>query len=68
MNYSRLGLAARLLRCAQSESLHSQSRFRDTPQTSRGKFDRLPRTAAGFTTSTLDGSGLRDFLLARPMP
>src|SRR6185437_10192464 len=41
----------------QSESLHPQSRFRDTPQTSRGKFDRLQRTTAGFTTSSLDGSG-----------
>jgi len=29
--------------------------FRDTPQTSRGKFNRLPRTTAGFTTSRLDG-------------
>src|SRR5882762_2200580 len=38
------------------------------PQISRGKFDRLQRTAAGFTTSELDGDGLRDPLLARPPP
>ena len=50
------------------ESLPPQSRFRDTPQTSRGKFDRLPRTTAGFTTSSLDGSGLRGRLPARPLP
>jgi hypothetical protein len=53
---------------SQSESLHSQSRFRDMQQISRGKFDRLPRTTAGFTTSAFDGCGLRDQLLARPAP
>jgi hypothetical protein len=45
-----------------------QSRFRDTQQISRDKLDRFPRTTAGFTTSTLDGYGLRDHLLARPAP
>src|SRR5438105_3487799 len=43
-----------------------QSRFRDTQQISRGKFDCLPHTTAGFTTSALDGYGLRDHLPARP--
>src|SRR6266403_4086914 len=52
----------------QGELLHPQSRFRDMPQISRGKFDRLPRTTAGFTTSAFDGCGLRDHLLARPAP
>jgi outer membrane protein assembly factor BamD (BamD/ComL family) len=47
---------------------HPQSRFRDIRQISRGKFDRLPRTTAGFTTSAFDGCGLRDPLLARPAP
>jgi len=37
-------------------------------QISRGKFDRLPRTTAGFTTSAFDGCGLCDHLLARPAP
>ena len=37
-------------------------------QISRGKFDRLPRTTAGFTTSAFDGYGLRDHLPARPAP
>jgi len=37
-------------------------------QISRGKFDRLPRTTAGFTTSAFDGCGLRDHVLARPAP
>ena len=37
-------------------------------QISRGKFDRLPRTTAGFTTSVLDGYGLRCHLPARPTP
>ena len=36
-------------------------------QASRGKIDRLRRTLAGFTTPTLDGRGLRDHLLARPV-
>lgn len=43
-----------------------QSRCRDTPQTSRGKLNRLPCTAAGFTSYALDGSGLRNLQLARP--
>ena len=38
----------------------------DTPQISRGKFDRLPRTTAGSTPRTFDGFGLRDHLPARP--
>jgi len=37
-------------------------------QISQGKFDRLRRTAAGFTTSALDGYGLRNHWLARPPP
>src|SRR6266480_55611 len=36
------------------------------PQISRGKFDRLRRPSAGFTTTELDGYGLRDHLPARP--
>jgi hypothetical protein len=36
----------------------------DMPQTSRGKFDRLRRATAGFTTSELDGYGLRSQLPA----
>src|ERR1700686_1021761 len=32
------------------------------PQISRGKFDRLRRATAGFTTSELDGYGLRNHL------
>ena len=43
-----------------------QSRLRDTKQTSRGKFDRLPHAAAEFTLCVLDGNGLRDHLPARP--
>jgi hypothetical protein len=42
--------------------------IRDTQQISRDKFDRCPRTTAGFTTSALDGYGLPDCLLARPAP
>jgi len=38
------------------------------PQISRGKFNRLRRTTAGFTTSGLDGYGLCHHLLARPSP
>jgi len=38
------------------------------PQISRGKFDRLRRATAGFTTSELDGYGLRNHLPARPPP
>ena len=45
-----------------------QSRFRDAQQISRGKFDRLPCATAGFTTSALDGYGLRDHWPARPTP
>ena len=39
----------------------------DTPQISRGKLDRLPRTTAEFTPRTLDGFGLRDHWPARPV-
>ena len=37
-------------------------------QTSRGKFNRLQRATAGFTTGTLDGCGLRCHWPARPPP
>ncbi len=42
--------------------------FRDAQQISRGKLDRLPHATAGFTTSALDGYGLRGHLPARPAP
>ena len=55
--------------CAVKATLRRlQSRFRDTQQISRGKFDRLPHATAGFTTSALDGYGLRGHLPARPAP
>lgn len=38
----------------------------DGAEISRGKFDRLPRTPAGFTASVFDDLGLRSFLPARP--
>jgi len=38
------------------------------PQISRGKFDRLRRTTAGFTTGALDGYGLRRQVPLRPPP
>jgi len=57
-----------LLRQGQGELLHPQSRFRDLPQTSRGKFDRLRCATAGSTTSGLDGYGLRSHMPARPPP
>jgi hypothetical protein len=38
------------------------------PQISPGKFDRLRRATAGFTTRELDGYGLRNYLPARPPP
>src|ERR1700675_3270709 len=38
------------------------------PQISRGKFDPLQRTTAGFTTGVLDGYGLRNHVPARPSP
>jgi len=50
----------------QSELLHPQSRFRDMQWLSRGKFDRLPRTTAGFTFGALDGCGLCCHLPAHP--
>src|SRR4029077_19022507 len=53
-----------LLRHGQDESLHPQSRFRDMPQISRGKCDRLRCTTAGFTTSALERYGLRNHCLA----
>jgi len=37
-------------------------------QISRDKTDRLQRATAEFTTSALDGYGLRDHLPARPAP
>jgi hypothetical protein len=45
-----------------------QSRFRDAQQISRGKFYNLPHATAGFTTSALDGYGLRGHWPARPAP
>jgi hypothetical protein len=45
----------------------AQSGSPDTSEISRGKTDRLRRTPAGFTTPILDGRGLRDHLLARPI-
>src|SRR6266436_6345028 len=50
---------SRTLRCP-------QSRFRDTTQASRGKFNRLPRMPAGFTVPALDGCGLCGSRPARP--
>src|SRR5215203_1692752 len=44
----------------------AQSGIPDAAWISRGKTDRLRRTPAGFTTPTLDGSGLRGHLPARP--
>src|SRR5690606_36697315 len=41
---------------------------RTRPQVSRGKLDNFPRTTAEFTTSALDGYGLRGWLPARPTP
>src|ERR1019366_9243484 len=52
----------------QSTLRHPQSRIRDTQQISRGKFDRLPHATAEFTTSALDGYGLRCHWPARPAP
>jgi hypothetical protein len=60
--------AADCCRCIQVPSLPPQSRLRDQRQLSRGKFDRLQRTTAGFTTSVLDGYGLRCHVPARPTP
>src|SRR5207253_10819906 len=60
--------AADCCRCIQVPSLPPQSRLRDQRQLSRGKFDRLQRTTAGFTTSVLDGYGLRCHLPTRPTP
>jgi hypothetical protein len=42
--------------------------FRDVRQISRDKPDRLQRATAEFTTSALDGYGLRGHLPARPAP
>ena len=50
----------------QDRSLDPQSRMRDKRQVSRGKLDRLQRATAGFTTSALDGYGLRSHSPARP--
>ncbi len=43
-----------------------QSRFRDTTQSSRGKFDNLHRTPAEFTALDFDGYGLCCHLPTRP--
>jgi hypothetical protein len=50
----------------QEESLLLQSCFNDMQQISRGKFDRLQRTTAGFTGTRLDGYGLCCSLPTRP--
>src|SRR5215469_7686577 len=42
--------------------------FCDMPQISQGKFDRLRCATAGFTTSALDGYGLRRHVPLRPSP
>ena len=57
-----------LTSAARSETISHlpQSRFRDIRQISRGKYDRLQRTTAGFTSYAVDGYGLRDHTLARP--
>src|SRR5271166_4207325 len=57
-----------LLPPGQDRSLDPQSGFPDKRQISRGKFDRLPHATAGFTTSALDGYGLRCQLPTRPAP
>ncbi len=44
----------------------AQSGVPDTARTSRGKFGRLPRTPAGFTTPAFDDHGLRGHTPARP--
>src|SRR5262252_2576273 len=60
--------AADCCRRFQMTSLSPQSRLRDQRQLSRGKFDRLRCTTAEFTTSVLDGYGLRCHLPTRPTP
>jgi hypothetical protein len=52
----------------QRELLRAQSRIRDTQQISRDKSDCFRYATAGFTTSVLDGYGLRGQLPARPTP
>jgi len=44
----------------------AQSGLPDTVRTSRGKFGRLPRTPAEFTTPAFDDLGLRSHTPARP--
>ncbi len=53
-------------RTDQDDLHHPQSRIRDLPQISRGKFDRLPCIAAESTFCALDGYGLRETRPARP--
>ena len=55
-------------------SVHGQDRlldpqpwFHDKQQISRCKFDRLPDATTGFTTSALDGYGLRDHVPSDPV-
>jgi hypothetical protein len=43
-----------------------QSRFWDKRQISRGKLYRIPYTTAGFSTSALNGYGLRNDVFPRP--
>jgi hypothetical protein len=58
--------ASLVTRCGNVTLRSAQSGCPDTPETSRGKSDHLPRTPVGFTTPALDGWGLRDHTLARP--
>ena len=55
-----------LLLQSQRELLHAQSRIRNMQQISRDKLDRFRYATAGFTTSVLDGYGLRCQLPTRP--
>ena len=62
----RFGLAYLLLRLSALECLTSLADARqDTSQISRGKFDRLPCTTAGFTLPAFDGYALRRGATAR---
>ena len=62
------GLLCRLLTSApRSDDFAVAPVPKDTTQISWGKPFSLPRTPAGFTASGLDGYGLRDPLLARPL-
>ena len=62
----RLGLSVDSTFRHWSASLALPTNRLDTKQTSRGKFDRLPRTVAGFTLRALDGYGLYSGWPVRP--